>query len=148
VALVTPVGRGDDVLMSVEKTATLDAVRVINKHLLNPMVLRLAGRRHFLVSVIYHAGRRSAKAYRTPVIAERVHDGFVVPLPYGDRVDWVRNLVAHGVGSIGHDGKTIAVHNPSIVGADAALAGLKPQRRRIFERLGVKAFIHLDTKSH
>jgi hypothetical protein len=56
--------------------------------------------------------------------------------------------VAHGVGIIGHDGKTIAVRKPCIVGADAALAELKPQQRRIFERPGVKAFIHFGTKRH
>jgi deazaflavin-dependent oxidoreductase (nitroreductase family) len=131
--------------MSLEKTTALDVVRVFNKHLLNPLVLRLAGRRHIPASVIYHAGRRSWKAYRTPVVAEPVNDGFVVPLPYGERVDWVRNLMAHHIGSVEHDGQMTGVRNPTIVRADEALAYLTPQRRRAFERLGVRSFMRLDT---
>lgn len=134
--------------MSLEKTAALDVIRVFNKHVLNPVMLRLAGRRHFYASVIYHAGRRSGKAYRTPVVAERVTDGFVVPLPYGERVDWVRNLLARGVGSVEYDGKIYPVRTPTVVEAATAEAELTPRRRRTFERLGMKSFVHLNLASH
>ncbi|HUH69305.1 MAG TPA: nitroreductase, partial [Mycobacterium sp.] len=57
-------------------------------------MLRLAGRKHWYASAIRHAGRRSGKQYATPVVADRVADGFVIPLPYGTRVDWLQNVLA------------------------------------------------------
>ena len=67
---------------------------MLNKHLLNRAMLRLAGRKHWYASVIEHTGRRSHKTYATPVVADRVDDGFIVPLPYGTGVDWLRNVLA------------------------------------------------------
>jgi deazaflavin-dependent oxidoreductase (nitroreductase family) len=130
--------------MSVEKTAARDIVRVMNKHVLNPAMLHLAGRKHFYASTIHHAGRRSGKEYRTPVVAERVADGFLVPLPYGEGVDWVRNLLANGHGTLDHDGQTHLVAAPTIVRAATAVAEFPPRKRRTFERVGVKSYLHLN----
>lgn len=65
-------------------------MRTFNKYVLNPPMRLPAGRKHWYASVIRHIGRRSGKAYATPVVAERVPDGFVIPLPYGADVDWLR----------------------------------------------------------
>lgn len=130
--------------MSVEKTAARDVIRVFNKHVLNPVMLVAAGRGRFYASVIDHTGRRSGRHYRTPVVADRVIDGFVVPLPYGDRVDWLQNLQAHGSGTLRHAGRTYAVRMPTVVDAATAEAELPPRRRRAFERFGVKSFVHLN----
>lgn len=132
-------------LMSVEKTAAFDVVKVMNKHLLNPAILRLAGRRHFYASVVHHTGRRTGKEYRTPIVAERVADGFVVPLPYGARVDWVKNLLASGHGTLTQGGTTHSVISPAIVSAKTAEAEMPPKRRRFFERINVKSYLHLGT---
>src|SRR5215207_8323368 len=48
-----------------------DAMRTFNKHIANPRVLKLAGRRHFFVTVIRHTGRRSGREYATPVVGVR-----------------------------------------------------------------------------
>ena len=48
--------------------AVLDTVRVFNKHLLNPAMLLVAGRKHWYAGVIEHTGRRSGKNYATPVV--------------------------------------------------------------------------------
>lgn len=130
--------------MSVEKTVARDAVRVFNKHLLNPAMLRLAGRKHFYASVIHHTGRRSGKKFRTPVVADRVADGFLVPLPYGTRVDWLRNLQADGHGTIDHDGRSVAVSMPTVIDATTAMAELTPRRRRLQRRLGIEHYVHLN----
>ena len=68
-----------------------DAVRTFNKHVLNPAMLLLAGREHWYAAALQHTGRRSGKTYTTPVVADRVVDGVIVPLPYGTGVDWLRN---------------------------------------------------------
>ncbi|GAB2833993.1 hypothetical protein GCM10022221_36050 [Actinocorallia aurea] len=51
-------------------------------------------------AVIVHKGRKSGKVYRTPVMALRNGRHLVVALPYGDRSDWVRNLLHTGRGGV------------------------------------------------
>ena len=50
--------------------SVLDNVRVFNKRLLNPLMLRFAGRKYWYASVIEHTGRRSGKHFATPVATE------------------------------------------------------------------------------
>lgn len=105
-----------------------DAVRQVNKRLLNPMMLRLAGRRYWYAAALHHTGRRSGRRYTTPVLAEAVQGGFVVPLPYGAEVDWLRNVVAAGHATLDVHGRTVAVTRPRIVPA-AEVRPLVPARR-------------------
>jgi deazaflavin-dependent oxidoreductase (nitroreductase family) len=130
--------------MSIESTTARDTVRVLNKHLLNPAVLRLAGRKHFYASALQHTGRRSGKQYVTPVAATRVTDGFVVPLPYGDRTDWLRNLMTEPDGSLQFQGETYQISSPTVVDAATALAELPPNRRQLVKRFGIRKFAHLN----
>ena len=72
-----------------------DEVRAFNKRLLNPAMMKLAGRRHWYAAVIRHKGRRSGREYATPVVAVPVAaDAFIIPLPYGEGVDWLKNVLA------------------------------------------------------
>jgi deazaflavin-dependent oxidoreductase (nitroreductase family) len=133
--------------MSLEKTATRDVVRVFNKHVLNPVMLRLAGSKHFYASAIEHTGRRSGKHYVTPVVATRVADGFVVPLPYGTHTDWLLNLEAGSNGRLRFHGSTFPVTAPTVVDAATAAAELPASRRRAYRRLGFRQFVHLNPAS-
>ncbi len=56
-----------------------DAVRSFNRHVLNPVMLLMAGRRRWYAAAIVHRGRRSGRRYTTPVVAEKVGDGIIVP---------------------------------------------------------------------
>ncbi|HJT93122.1 MAG TPA: nitroreductase [Mycobacterium sp.] len=118
-----------------------DAVRTFNKYLLNPAMLQLAGRKHWYAAVIRHTGRRSGKRYATPVVADRVADGFIVPLPYGTRVDWLRNALSAGQATITVGGQTHEVVKPEVI--DAATAGIQLSRRKrqTFERFGIEEFV-------
>jgi len=118
-------------------------IRASNKHLLNPLMLRLAGRRYFYASVIEHTGRRSGISYRTPIVADRVGDGFVVPLPYGTDVDWVRNILAAKRATVIHKGQTYQFRAPEIIAATQALPLLPPARRRTFERVSIEHFLRV-----
>jgi deazaflavin-dependent oxidoreductase (nitroreductase family) len=71
-------------------------IRGFNKHVLNPAMLHLAGRPHWYAARLEHVGRRSGRSYATPLVAAEVPGGFVIPLPYGPDVDWLRNLRAGG----------------------------------------------------
>ena len=72
-----------------------DAVRVFNKHALNP-VMMFVDRRHFYASVLRHKGRRSGKEYAIPVVAQPVEGGYIILLAYGEDVDWLKNVRASG----------------------------------------------------
>lgn len=122
-------------------TPLLNAVRASNKHLLNPLMLRLAGHKHWYAAAIRHTGRRSGKQYATPVVVERVPDGFVIPLPYGPRVDWLQNVLAAGRATVSSQGESYDVAQPEIIDAAAALPLLSDQRRRTFQRVGIEQYL-------
>ena len=122
----------------------IDAVRVY-KHVFNPAMLRLAGRKHWYASVIRHSGRRSGKQYGTPIVAEPVTDGFIVPLPYGTRVDWLRNVLTTGGATMQVSGRTYNVVHPEIIGAETARPLLSSRRRRLYDRFAVHNYVKLTT---
>ena len=121
----------------------LRAIRTLNKYLLNPVVGALAGRRNSYAAVIRHTGRKSGKQYSTPVGAERTQAGFVVPLAYGTRVDWLQNVLAAGRATISANGETHDVTEPELIDAATALAKLSPTKRRTFERIGIEQYLHV-----
>ena len=74
-------------------------------------------------------------------MAERVEDGFVSPLPYGTRVDWLQNVRAAGRATISVQGYRYEVVEPDVVDAAAALRTLTPRRRRTFQRTGITHYL-------
>lgn len=123
----------------------LTAVRISNKYMLNPLMSTLAGRKHWYAASIAHTGRKSGKPYSTPIGAERVQDGFIIPLGYGTQVDWLRNVIAAGRATIRTKGETYDVTEPEVIDAATALPELSPQRRKAFERLGITQYLKLTT---
>jgi hypothetical protein len=63
-------------------------------HTLNPIAIRgaRAGRGPF--ALMRHVGRKTGRAYETPLVLAPVKDGFIAELTYGDQVAWYRNVVA------------------------------------------------------
>ena len=118
-----------------------DAIRVFNKHVLNPAMLLLAGRRHWYAAVIRHTGRRTGRSYATPVVAERVDGGVIIPLPYGTGVDWLRDAMAAGRANITVGGESFDVVDPRLIDAAAAAPRLSARRRRAFARFGIDDFV-------
>ena len=118
-------------------------LRQFNKRFLNPAMLRLAGRRHWYASALHHTGRHSGRAYITPVVAEPVTDGFIIPLPYGVDTDWCRNVQAAGGCAIVREGVSCQVVAPEVLDR-AAVAPLLPAATRIAWRLyGIKHFLRV-----
>jgi len=118
-------------------------IRTSNKYLLNPLMLQLAGRRWWYASVVEHTGRRSGQRYSTPVVADRVGEHIIVPLPYGTGVDWVRNVLESGSADIVSKGRTYHVVEPELVDSTQALPDLPRDRRRTFERVGIGHFLRV-----
>jgi deazaflavin-dependent oxidoreductase (nitroreductase family) len=89
--------------------------------LFNPLVMLLAGTRLLpLYGVIEHRGRRSGKAFRTPVVVRPTGDGFIVPMPWGERTDWYRNVRAAGECVIRWKGRDYPMVQPEVLEAAAA----------------------------
>lgn len=121
-------------------------IRTSNKYLLNPVMLRLAGKPYWYASVVRHTGRRSGKQFSTPVVVEKVGDHLIVPLPYGVNVDWVRNVLTAGGATVIHKGQTLAIESPEIIDATQALPQLSSDRRRTFERAGISHYLRVQIR--
>lgn len=122
-----------------------DAVRTFNKFVLNPAMLLLAGRKWWYAGVIRHTGRRTGKNYATPVLVNSVaDDGFVIPLPYGTEVDWLRNVLAAGKATVTLGGESYEAREPEVIGAAAAAPLLSDRRRREFARFGIGHYLKLQ----
>lgn len=121
----------------------LRAIRTSNKYVVNPVLRVFAGRRNAYAAAIRHTGRKSGKQFSTPVGADRVQDGFIIPLAYGIRVDWLRNVLAAGRATLLIDGETHEVTAPEVIDAATALPMLPPRRRRTFERMGIAQYLRV-----
>jgi deazaflavin-dependent oxidoreductase (nitroreductase family) len=69
--------------------------------------------------VICHRGRRTGRAYRTPVIAFRSGHTLAVVVLYGEGSDWLQNVLAGG-GQVVRAGRTYELLNPRLVTPDEA----------------------------
>lgn len=118
-----------------------DGVRAFNKQILNPAMMKLAGRRYWYAALIRHKGRRSEREYTTPVVAEPIEDGFIIPLPYGEEVDWLRNVLEAGEASIEAKGETYTVMEPEVVDVEAAFPLLPPRLRSTLRLFGIERFL-------
>jgi deazaflavin-dependent oxidoreductase (nitroreductase family) len=89
--------RAQDVGSTIRQVIGCD-LRAFVTHRFNPLVMRLglAGGRRSVWAIIEHVGRRSGTVYRTPVLPRCHGDEVFIPLPYGDDVDWVKNVRAAG----------------------------------------------------
>lgn len=74
----------------------MNQIRTFNKHILNPLLGRIARSAFGPFAIIRHVGRKSGKTYETPVIVFPYDGGFVLALTYGKEVDWYRNVTAAG----------------------------------------------------
>jgi deazaflavin-dependent oxidoreductase (nitroreductase family) len=77
-----------------------DRIRVFNKYVTNRVLRGLAARGIGPFAILGHVGRRSGKRYETTIMVWPAGDGFVIALTYGPRVDWLRNLLAAGGGTV------------------------------------------------
>lgn len=110
----------------------------INKRVFNPRAVRSTR-----WQVVGHVGRSSGTAYRTPVEAMRVADGFIVTLVYGSRSDWVQNVLAAGTATIESAGATIQVVEPEVLTAEQAFERLPAGAKRPPKLLKINEFLHL-----
>ena len=118
-----------------------EATRAFNKRISNPAMMRLAGRRYWFAGVIRHKGRRSGREYATPVWAVPTTDGFLVSLPFGEGVDWLKNVLAAGRAMIESRGETWTVVEPDLVDRESAQSVLTWRTRLLFDLAGIERYL-------
>ncbi|HEY6277676.1 MAG TPA: nitroreductase family deazaflavin-dependent oxidoreductase [Streptosporangiaceae bacterium] len=111
----------------------------------NPLVLRIAGRRHMpVVGILHHRGRTTGRPYATPLGARPAPaGGFVLPLTFGEAAGWYRNVRAAGSGVITWRGTDHPVADPVIVGPERALPAYPRYERLALRAVGISEFVWL-----
>src|SRR5258705_586248 len=111
---------------------------------LNRVVTRIAGRRYVpLYVLLRHRGRRSGRAYATPVVGMRVPGGFAIPMAFGEVADWYRNIVARGGATIRQHGTEHQLTDPAAIDPDSATSPFPKWQRPVFRVLGIRRFLFL-----
>jgi len=121
-------------------------VRPLTK-ILNPLMVRLAGRRFLPMAQIHHVGRRSGKTYVTPTSAHVRGDVLLIGLTFGNQSDWSRNVRAAGGCTVRLGGHAYRATRPELVtwADDRALiaSAFNPVLRAGFRMLGIRQFMRL-----
>jgi deazaflavin-dependent oxidoreductase (nitroreductase family) len=112
---------------------------------LNPISVKMAGGPGFrLGGRIHHVGRRTGTEYVTPVGA-RVKGGKVlIPLTFGNRSDWVRNVRAAGGATIEVRRRSYQMGAPEFLDWSEARKTIRadfPVARGVFKILGIRQFM-------
>ncbi|HUA43183.1 MAG TPA: nitroreductase/quinone reductase family protein [Streptosporangiaceae bacterium] len=126
------------------------AVRPLTK-VLNPLVSKLAGRKHFrMAALIRHVGRRSGRTYQTPAGARLTGDTIVIPLTFGNRSDWAQNVRAAGGCSVQLNGRDYSATWPefrSVQDAQPLIrSAFSGRERASFRLLGIQQVLSLDAE--
>jgi deazaflavin-dependent oxidoreductase (nitroreductase family) len=126
----------------------LDGVRIFNKYIFNRITLRFAGTGKAPFSILRHIGRKSGSIYQTPVLATYIGDTVIIPLSYGEKVDWLQNVLAGGGCEIRWCNTWLQAINPVVIDSETALSLLPEKRQKMFARFKLKKFVRLQIKGY
>ena len=111
---------------------------------LNRVITKIAGRRYVpLYILLRHRGRRSGRAYATPVVALRVPGGFAIPMAFGEGADWYRNIIAARGATIRRHGTEHQLLEPAAIDPDSATSPFPEWQKPVFRALGIRRFLFL-----
>ena len=96
------------------------------------------------MSIISHSGRKSGRAFRTPVEAIFLSNEVLIALVYGRKTDWLKNVLEQGGCSIFYKMQTYAATDPVILPVDSARELLPPDNYKIPKSRAVAGeYLHL-----
>ena len=113
-----------------------DRIRIFNKYVTNRLLRGLTNLSRGPFAIIRHVGRRSGKLYETVIMIWPKDGDFVIALTYGSRVDWYRNMLAAGGGTVFWHRRLYAAGKPEPIDADTALPAFPAFFRLIFRTFG------------
>ena len=83
------------------------------------------------------------RTYETPVIAVQ-HDGsFLIARPYGERTDWLKNVLGKGSADIVTNGHTYEVDRPEVIPVAEATAFFRAREQRMHRQFHVDAALQV-----
>ena len=88
-------------------------IRPFTTHLFNPIARRFAGWVPGF-GILEYRGRKSGRAYHTPINAFRRGDAYVFALTYGADVEWVKNVLAAGGCTLRTRGRRVRLVEPEL----------------------------------
>src|SRR5262245_4177529 len=95
-------------------TTRIRSIRPFTARVVNPVTRLFAGWVPGF-AILSHVGRRSGRAYRTPINVFRRGDHYLFALTYGSDVDWVKNVVAAGGCSMRSRGRDVRLVEPEVI---------------------------------
>lgn len=101
--------------MRTKSPFVLRPIVALSRRFMNPRQLAVAGRPGSYAGIIRHRGRRSGRAYETPVGIVVDGDTFLIALPYSTSTQWLRNVLAAGEAEIVVEGATVRVDRPELI---------------------------------
>jgi deazaflavin-dependent oxidoreductase (nitroreductase family) len=119
-----------------------DALRWLTRAT-RPLALRSAGKEGSASSVICHVGRRSGRAYRTPIVAVAHDDSFLIALPYGERTDWLKNVLAKGSATLITGSQAYEADKPEVIPMAEATRYFPPAAQRLHKTFRVESALRL-----
>ena len=125
------------------KQATLDRIRVINKHVTNKILIHISGRKFGHFAILSHVGRKSGKLFRIPIIAEPIKNGFVIALTYGKKVDWYENVIAKGGCSLNWKNKEYILINPEFIDKEIGVTAFPDIFRSVLRKMEIQYYLRL-----
>jgi deazaflavin-dependent oxidoreductase (nitroreductase family) len=124
-------------------TLVVDAVRGANMRFFNPRQMQTAGTPGAYAGILKHVGRISGTRYQTPLGIEPIGDGFLIALIYGERTQWLKNVLAAGSAEVVVEGVAYAVDRPELVPMTEVVNDLPPGDRRLMSLFGVGQALRL-----
>ena len=120
-----------------------ERIRTFNKYVINRVLRGCANLSRGPFAIIRHVGRRSGKPYETVIMVWPTGEGFVIALTYGPKVDWYRNMLAAGGGTVFWHRRVYAVGKPEPIDAKTALPVFPTPFRQILRRIGLQDFVRV-----
>jgi deazaflavin-dependent oxidoreductase (nitroreductase family) len=96
--------------------------------------------------ILTHIGRKSGKAYRTPVNVFRAPNGFIIALTYSSQSEWVKNVIAAGGCELKTSGKRYQLSSPNVV-RDSTRQRFPIPVRVVLRIVGADEYMQLATVS-
>ena len=96
-----------------------------------------------IVGILHHRGRRTGRAYATPVGIRPLGDGFAIPRTFGPSSAWSQNVAAAGWAVVTWGGADHTVLQPEVVAAATAMPAFPRYERLALRLLGIDEFLLL-----
>ena len=110
----------------------------------NPVVIRIAGRRWMpILGILHHRGRRSGRAYATPLGMRPLGESFVMPRTFGEDAAWYQNVLAAGGCIVTYLGRDYTLVEPEIIDYATAAPAFPRYERVQLRLLGINEYLRL-----